>query len=430
MRRILFVDDDPKEIKRLRKMLRSIRHEWEIESAVSGKEALSFMAKSHFDVVVSNMHMQKMDGVELQDTVMERYPGTVRIILSEDSDKEKSLQSVKSTHQFLKKPCDADTVKYTIERACKLQDLLRNETLIKTVTGIKNLPSPPRLYSLIMQEMRSPDASLKKVGDIISQDIAMTAKILQLINSAYFGLPRRITDPQQATIFLGIDTLKALVLTFHVFSEFSEDAELCEFSLADMLKHSIMVGRLAKEIAKVELDDTKILEEIYIAGILHDIGKLILLKLPEQYREVMKYIKSTGFSFVEAEYNVMKTSHAELGAYLLALWGIPDNIVETVAFHNNPSKLLENIFSMSIKSNNNYVGEIKPGNSNLKSLSKEKYLKEFTTLTSVHLADAMLVQKDWPTNTTVPTYADMLYLRTLELTDNLSEYLECYNKII
>ena len=430
MRRILFVDDDPKEIKRLRKMLRSIRHEWEIESAVSGKEALSFMAKSHFDVVVSNMHMQKMDGVELQDTVMERYPGTVRIILSEDSDKEKSLQSVKSTHQFLKKPCDADTVKYTIERACKLQDLLRNETLIKTVTGIKNLPSPPRLYSLIMQEMRSPDASLKKVGDIISQDIAMTAKILQLINSAYFGLPRRITDPQQATIFLGIDTLKALVLTFHVFSEFSEDAELCEFSLADMLKHSIMVGRLAKEIAKVELDDTKILEEIYIAGILHDIGKLILLKLPEQYREVMKCIKSTGFSFVEAEYNVMKTSHAELGAYLLALWGIPDNIVETVAFHNNPSKLLENILSMSIKSNNNYVGEIKPENSNLKSLSKEKYLKEFTTLTSVHLADAMLVQKDWPTNTTVPTYADMLYLRTLELTDNLSEYLECYNKII
>ncbi len=430
MRRILFVDDDPKEIKRLRKMLRSIRHEWEIESAVSGKEALSFMAKSHFDVVVSNMHMQKMDGVELQDTVMERYPGTVRIILSEDSDKEKSLQSVKSTHQFLKKPCDADTVKYTIERACKLQDLLRNETLIKTVTGIRKLPSPPRLYSLIMQEMRSPDASLKKVGDIISQDIAMTAKILQLINSAYFGLPRRITDPQQATIFLGIDTLKALVLTFHVFSEFSEDAELCEFSLADMLKHSIMVGRLAKEIAKVELDDTKILEEIYIAGILHDIGKLILLKLPEQYREVMKCIKSTGFSFVEAEYNVMKTSHAELGAYLLALWGIPDNIVETVAFHNNPSKLLENILSMSIKSNNNYVGEIKPENSNLKSLSKEKYLKEFTTLTSVHLADAMLVQKDWPTNTTVPTYADMLYLRTLELTDNLSEYLECYNKII
>jgi len=430
MRKILFVNDDPGTALELKKMLKPMHHEWEIEFAVSGKEALNFMDKSHFDVVVSNMHMQKMDGVELLDTVMERYPGTVRIILSEDSDKEKSLQSVKSTHQFLKKPCDADTVKYTIERACKLQDLLRNETLIKTVTGIRKLPSPPRLYSLIMQEMRSPDASLKNVGDIISQDIAMTAKILQLVNSAYFGLPRRITDPQQATIFLGIDTLKALVLTFHVFSEFSEDAELCEFSLADMLKHSIMVGRLAKEIAKVELDDTKILEEIYIAGILHDIGKLILLKLPEQYREVMKYIKSTGFSFVEAEYNVMKTSHAELGAYLLALWGIPDNIVETVAFHNNPSKLLENIFSMSIKSNNNYVGEIKPGNSNLKSLSKEKYLKEFTTLTSVHLADAMLVQKDWPTNTTVPTYADMLYLRTLELTDNLSEYLECYNKII
>ena len=122
MRKILFVNDDPGTALELKKMLKPMHHEWEIEFAVSGKEALNFMDKSHFDVVVSNMHMQKMDGVELLDTVMERHPETVRIIHSEHSDKEMILRSVKSAHQFLIKPCSAETMKYTIERACKLQD--------------------------------------------------------------------------------------------------------------------------------------------------------------------------------------------------------------------------------------------------------------------------------------------------------------------
>ncbi len=136
MRRILFVDDDPKEINRLRKMLRSMHYEWEMEFAVSGEEALNFMAKFPFDVIVSDMHMPGISGVELLDTVKKRYSRTVRIIHSEHSDKEMLLRSVKSAHQFLMKPCNAETMKYTIERACKLRDLLRNETLKEIITGI------------------------------------------------------------------------------------------------------------------------------------------------------------------------------------------------------------------------------------------------------------------------------------------------------
>ena len=438
MRKILFVDDDHVVTKGLRKMLQPMHHKWEMEFAVSGEEALSFMSQSSFDVVISDLHLRGrgicrgIDGAKLLDIVRERSPETVCIILSKPPDMEMALKSVKSAHQFLMKPSSVETIKYAIERTCNLRDLLKNETLVKTVTRIRNLPSLPSLYSMIVKEMQSPDASLKKVGYLISQDVSMSAKILQLVNSSFFSLPRQITDPQRAAVYLGVDTLKALALSVNVFSSSTEDAELCGFSLADMWKRSIMVGRLAQDIARAETDDKKILDEVMIAGMLHDIGKLILLKVPEQYKQVMDLIKESGCDPVEAEYTVMKTSHAELGAYLLGLWGLPDIIVETVAFHHNPSKLLENMVTKQNESSREDLAKTKPKGANSESLSIEKQLTEFTTLTAVHLADAMLIRKDLSSDITVPTSPDKLYLQTLNLTDTdkFSERVEYYNNVI
>ncbi len=425
MRRILFVDDDPKEIKRLRKMLRSIRHEWEMEFAVNGEEALGFMAKFPFDVIVSDMDMPEISGVEFLDTVKKRYSWTVRIIHSEHSDREMVLKSARSAHQFLMKPCSAETLKYTIERACKLQDLLRNETLKKIVTGIDNLPSLPRLYYKIVAETHSKEASLKKISNIISQDVSMSAKILQLVNSAFFGLPQKIVDPHQAVVFLGMVTLKALVLSIHVFSSFAEDAELYGFSLTNMWRHSLRTSKLARNIARAEEADEKVVEVATIAGMLHDIGKLILLKAPKLYKEVTEFTKTTGCDLAEAEYIVMKTSHAELGAYMLGLWGIPDSVVEAVAFHHNPSKLLEDLFIMLNESSNKDRGKIRSSNKDSKSRSTKRFLKEFTALTTVHVANSLLMQEDYSGTTDYP-YVDMLYLRTLGLKDKLPEWVECY----
>ncbi|ODS34190.1 MAG: signal transduction protein [Candidatus Scalindua rubra] len=430
MRKILFVDDDQKVIQELKGMLHPMRYEWDMEFAGSGKDALKSMEKSSFDVVVSDMDMPEIDGVKLLDIVMERYPATVRIMHSENSDRAMTMRSVECTHQFLMKPCDVEIMKYTIERTYKLQNLLRNETLVKTVTGIKDLPCLPKLYGLILKEMQSPEASLKKVGEIISQDVSMSTKILKLVNSAFFGLPQRITDPQQATVYLGIETLKALVLSIHVFSSFTKKAEFLEFSLEEMWRHNLMVGRLARDIARAELAERNVAEEALIAGILHDIGKLILLKVPDQYKEVMNFIEKTGSDFVEAEYVVMKTSHAELGAYLLGLWGIPDSIVEIVAFHHEPSKLIENVFTTLSNHSDKTVDKTKPTGGILKSRSTKKFLKGLTALTAVHVANALVMQKDCTPDTTTFPYVDMLYLRTLNLADKLPEWVECYSNLM
>lgn len=429
MRRILFVDDEPALLQEFKRMLQPMSQEWGMSFAMSGEEALDFMSQSDFDVVVSDMRMPKMDGLELLNEIMKSYPDVVRIVLVEDTDRELLLQSVKCSHQHLKKPCNIDAVKCVITRACKLNDLLQNEALRKIVTGIKELPSLPTLHGMIVKEMQSPDASIKKVGYIISQDVSMSAKILQIVNSAYFGLPRKISDPQQASVYLGIETLKALVLSVHVFSSFTEDAKLYGVSLKEILGHCLLVGRLAKEIARSEKVETKILEDALIAGVLHDIGKLILLQLPDQNRQVTKRIETTGVSFVEVEYEVMKTSHAELGAYLLGLWGLPDSIIEIAAFHHNPSKLLEGMFAEERLS----CKEGKNGRSDdgcLSTQSSKKYLIEFTALTAVHVANAFLAQKEITRETTAFPHIDTRYLKMLNLQDRLPVWVEQYHKIM
>lgn len=164
IRKVLFVDDEPSVIHGFKRMLGSLCDKWDMEFAMSGKAALNHMSRSPFDVVVSDMRMPSMDGIKFLDTVMELYPETVRIMISGHSDREMILRSVKCAHQFLAKPCDLKAIQYTIERTCKLRDLLKNEILKKYVTGIKDLPSFPGLYNLIVREMQSPEPSIKKMG--------------------------------------------------------------------------------------------------------------------------------------------------------------------------------------------------------------------------------------------------------------------------
>ena len=425
MRRVLFVDSDQSAARELQKTLEPMCPEWEMKVVATGDEVLDIMSRTAFDVVVPDISIQGMDGIELLGIVSERYPETVRIIHSELSDPEEVLKSTMAVHQFLMKPCCAETMKNTIERTCKLRDLLRDDKLKKIVAGIRNLPSVPVLYNLIVSEMQSTEPSLKKVGHLISQDVSMSAKILQLVNSSFFALPLKITDPQQAAVFVGIESLKSLVLSLHVFSSISKDAESCGFSLLKMWRHSLRTGRLAADIARAEEADRKVVEEAMIAGMLHDIGKLILLKVPRQYNKVMELTETTGCSFAEAEYTVMGASHSELGAYLLGLWGLPRNVVEVVAFHHRPSRLIESMFATSDESAQEDSGETGSKDVNPELQPVEDKTTGFNALTAVHIANAMTTQGNCSSETSFPDI-DMSYLKELGLTDKLPEWIELY----
>jgi putative nucleotidyltransferase with HDIG domain len=335
-RRILFVDDEPKVLGGLQRMLRSMRSEWEMEFAFSGQDALEILKSRPFDVVVTDMRMPGIDGCQLLDRVKVLHPQTVRVILSGYSDKDMILSSVGLTHQFLSKPCDGETLKTTITRACAMRELLQDEYLVGVISKIGSLPSLPTLYHEVVEEVNSKNASVERIAEIISKDAGMSAKILQIVNSSFFGFQTQVTSIFRGVNLLGLGTIKTLILSVKIFSEFQRPGLP---SISSLWQHSMSAGMIARSIATQENLGQRKIDEAFMAGLLHDIGKLILLdKLPEKYMEISELLLSGDYQIWEAEQKVLGTTHAQVGAYLMGIWGLSESLVEAIAFHHCPNR--------------------------------------------------------------------------------------------
>ncbi len=342
--KVLFVDDEANVLHGLQRMLYPLRQEWDMNFCTTAAEALQYLHKKKFDVIVTDMRMPGMDGAQLLQKVKDEFPGVVRIILSGYSEKDSMIKISNIAHQFLAKPCDANSVKTKIERIWKLQQNINNANVLKIVTGSVTLPSLPELYTQLENELQSSVISLKKIGDVIARDVTMTAKILQMVNSAFFGLPQTISSPYQAVNFLGVDMIKSLVLFQNIFSSFTQNPEMKQF-IELLWKHSFKVAHVSKAILKTEICDPKQLDQAFTAGLLHDLGKLILIKIPGYVSNVTTLVVNDNVPLYTAEEMIYKTNHSAVGAYLLGLWGLSEPIVEAAAFHHHPSDLADNSFS-------------------------------------------------------------------------------------
>lgn len=333
MKRILFVDDEVKVLQGLGRMLRVMRHEWEMTFIDDSSKAVEVLQQEAFDAIVVDMRMPFVDGEEMLGQARDLKPGMARIVLSGHAEREAAMRSVGLAHQFLAKPCDADTLRATVSRACELRRLLAEAGLADTVCQLGKLPSLPRLYQAITEEMSREDASLKRVASIIGQDLAMTAKVLQLVNSAFFGLGRRVANIEQAVSYLGVEVIRSLVVSQAAFSAF--EAVDLEF-FQQLWEHSTQTAALAKLIAERESRDPIVHGESLQAGMLHDIGALVLAaRLQDRYRDVRDTEHSEG-TLAAREQEAFGCDHGRIGAYLMGLWGLSDRIVEAIAYHDRP----------------------------------------------------------------------------------------------
>jgi putative nucleotidyltransferase with HDIG domain len=335
-RNILFVDDDPIMRELFGAVLLAEPERWGVTTAESGEAALPFLDTDFFDVVVSDMRMPGMDGVALIREVKRRSPRTARIILSGVVDQKEIAESLRETHQFMPKPFRPKALRATLARISGLDAYLQDEKIRDTVAQLDTLPSFPSLYFEIMKELDAPDPSLEKVATIVAKDPGMTVKLLQIVNAASLGLARRFSNPIEAVQQLGIAAVQSLALSAHVFTCF-ESRAFQGFSITKLWDHGANTARIARKILEIERADAALAEDAYTAGMLHDIGKLMLANnLPEPFQRALDLTQEQGLRFLAAEEKVFGANHAGVGAYLLGLWGLPTTIVEAVAFHHQP----------------------------------------------------------------------------------------------
>ena len=334
MKTILFVDDEPNILRGLRRMLHPLKKQWTMYFAEGGVEALEIMATHDIQALVTDMRMPGMNGYELLQEVRKRHPQIIRIVLTGQPDKETYCELMTMSHYFLWKPIRNEDLKLLMDMIRDLDHRLHEPNLLELLGGLNSLPSLPPLFHKLMDLFEDQETTSNDIAEVVGEDIAMTAQLLKLANSSFFSLNREIVTVHEAVNYLGLEILRHLVIAQHIFNS-CNDQERKEFHFDALWEHSLCTATLAREIAEFISDDPATGSSAYLAGLLHEIGKLVLMHhMPEQYTQILDKCKKGGLCQSEVEMEFLGTTHAIIGGYLTSLWGLPHNITEAISLHH------------------------------------------------------------------------------------------------
>jgi putative nucleotidyltransferase with HDIG domain len=331
-KRILFVDDKPDMFGALQEALGSQGEPWQVQYAAGGEAALAALAEEPVDVVVAEEQMAPMDGVTFLTRVRDQHPTAIRMILSATT--RPGLATIVS-HRLLSKPCNVDELSVLIRRSTQLHARTGEVKAFRKTLATTALPSRPGVYMELNQVLADPDWQPHQVAAVLERDVAMSAKVLQLANSALFGLTSTVTSVRDAVMYLGVDTIRSLALTAEAFGKLAPRGS-AEFSLDDFQAHAMLVARVTASI----LPAGRAQQEAVTAALLHDIGKLVLISGGDgRWAQLNHQACERNVPVHVVEEETDGVTHADVGAHLLSLWGLPDGIVEAVAHHHAPSEV-------------------------------------------------------------------------------------------
>lgn len=335
-RSMLFVEPDPGIREQLTQCLAELATAWPSRIAATAEEGLKALTEGRFDGVAASFRMDDTSGLEFLREASEVRPESVFFLMAGAEERATLTMRAGLPPHFLPYPPDITELAESLERSFLLTRWMSGSAIRALLGRMVNLPAVPSLYARVMRELRSEDPSIEAVGKLIAQDPALTAKMLQMVNSPVFALGRPVSEAVDAVTFLGAERTKALILM----ASLSLHGSLtpCEgFSQESFWQHSLTVATLGRLLALKELKDTTLADACFTSGLLHDIGKLLFASnLPREYGEVVSSAKARGVSLHQAELEAFGVTHGQLGASLLGTWGLPMPVLEAIAWHEHP----------------------------------------------------------------------------------------------
>ena len=334
---ILFVDDEKLILNGLKRPLHSMRHAWDMTFVESGREGLEILAKKKIDLIISDMCMPEMDGAAFLRAARESYPQTIRTILSGHSGEALTLETLKPAHKFLHKPCPSEKIIDWVNKILFFRQILPNTELQSFLNGIGVLPSQPLFFPMILEAIAQ--GSPQKVGESIAFDVNMAANIMKATLNAFFVQPTRLPTLEEAAKTLSLDLLFELVSSKNIFASYNSSISL-DFPVDTFWRHCLRTAKYAKTIASMESSDPLFINQCYLGGLFHDLGKFLLHShYGQNYIDLLKETSNQNKEVFHLEMANLNCCHGMAGAYLLGIWGLPMEIVEAVAFHSRPSRM-------------------------------------------------------------------------------------------
>jgi HD-like signal output (HDOD) protein len=330
--RLLFVDDDEFILRATKRLFTHDASRWEVFTSSSPGAALAQLESIQPDIVISDLRMPEMNGLAFLAEVERREPASVRIILTAASSGETGVDILQVAHQVFYKPFELEQFEGALTRAYQVPGTRANRAIRRAVGEKTKLPVLPDLYQRLESLLRLPEASARDAAELLAQDPAMLARVLQLANSAWYSRGSPVLDALGAVVRLGIRVIQSLVLHASFFAKQAPSEESLEW-----LSRLQRLGLSAGHIAGLIWRGTPAHGDAISACLLADVGQLLLHSLyGADYLELGQEV-SKECSLAELESAHYGFTHAEAGAHLLSVWGLPPNLVEAVLVHDNAS---------------------------------------------------------------------------------------------
>jgi len=361
---------------------------WFVSRVSSVDELIKRITNEHFDVLIVGLSENPDRTLGALTEIIRIRPETIRIVVSGHLSPVLAARVAEVAHSSLQEGCGEIEISQAVEQALKTSAMINKKEIKEIIGRVKRLPSLPDVYQELNQALVNGNSSAKEIAGIIQRDAVMSAKVLQLVNSAFFGLERHIYRLNEAVTILGVRQIRDLALSYHLFEAFPQDGSWSSFSFSQIQTRSLTVARFAQNICRAVKADRHIQGLAFLAGLLHDFGMIVLASNnPDQYREVMEKAAELKQPLYALEKLDLGVSHAEAGAYLLGLWNLPPKVVEAVLFHHFPNSCPSN---------------------------------EFQPLTAVHIADSLLPPVGTVIDCRITSQISIKYLERLGLKSELN----------